>query len=230
MKIPQFSSCFQQKLIALSATTRYFQARSVSLPNLDGFEIFKSLNNLEFNWGHRYEDKILQFQSCFPRNRETSVKARLCNFIFSKSLSSYCFAKKKKCAYLSIPCFSSLSRCCWWWWNEAIEAAAAPPCAKNGKLFSANPKADWRLAFNASLYIDGFGAKEGLLALKKLGNKKRPKLLTINLCWRNTECWNFNELFETQCCATLCLKNRDKHVMDAIFWGTFFCEIWKACK
>ena len=64
--------------------------------------------------------------------------------------------------YLSSPCFSSRSLCCWWWWNEAIEA----PCAKNGKLFSANPKADCRLAFNASLYIEGLGAKEGLLALK----------------------------------------------------------------
>ena len=65
-------------------------------------------------------------------------------------------------SYLSSPCFSSRSLCCWWWWNEAIEA----PCAKNGKLFSANPKADCRLAFNASLYIEGLGAKEGLLALK----------------------------------------------------------------
>ena len=33
-------------------------------------------------------------------------------------------------------------------------------------MFSANPKADCRLAFNASLYIEGLGAKEGLLALK----------------------------------------------------------------
>ena len=41
----------------------------------------------------------------------------------------------------------------------------APECAKNGRLFSANPKADCKLAFNASLYIDGFGANEGLLAL-----------------------------------------------------------------
>jgi hypothetical protein len=45
----------------------------------------------------------------------------------------------------------------------------APECAKNGKLFSANPKADCRLAFNASLYIDGFGANDGLLALPSEG-------------------------------------------------------------
>ena len=48
----------------------------------------------------------------------------------------------------------------------------APECAKNGKLFSANPKADCRLAFNASLYIDGFGANEGLLALNEIYKKK----------------------------------------------------------
>ena len=41
----------------------------------------------------------------------------------------------------------------------------APEWAKNGRLFSANPNADCRLAFNASLYIDGLGANEGLLAL-----------------------------------------------------------------
>ena len=47
----------------------------------------------------------------------------------------------------------------------------APECAKNGKLFSANPKADCRLAFNASLYIDGFGANDGLLALNMIKKK-----------------------------------------------------------